>query len=82
MMNLLRLHLGQSQQSPNPSYRQSLFIVPLTGRKSVAGGWGEGSDYWKSPAMVFPTLDKVLSLVQWTILSFPINKSFPKLLWK
>lgn len=58
-MNLLRLHLGQSQQTPNPSCRQSLFTVPLTGRK----GGGGGSDYWKALAMVFPTLDKVLSLV-------------------
>lgn len=31
-MNLLRLHPSQSQQIPNPSWRQSLFTAHLTGR--------------------------------------------------
>lgn len=53
-MNLLRLLLSQSQQTPKPSYRQSLFTEHLTGRVGV-------SDYWKTLAVA--TLDKVLSLV-------------------
>ena len=33
LMNLLRLHLSQSQQTPNLSCRQSLFTEHLTGRR-------------------------------------------------
>ena len=38
------------------------------------------SDYWKAPAIAFPTLDKVLSLVyEGRYHASSVNKSFPKL---
>lgn len=70
-MNLLGLHLSQSQQTPNPSYRQLLFTEHVTGRGGV-------SDYWKTLAVVFLTLHKVLSLVRRTISYFPSQQILPQ----